>query len=567
MVIMLIYFIIACFIPFVLINVNYTKEGTTNWVIVGGLTPSQATFRIRKFSRVAQLKIAKDEDLSNIVFEDTTITEDASNDDLVISLTATSLDSSTRYYYASLDSTGNILKRGTFRTAGLEDQRNNFKFATAGCSWTGSKHPIYSTIRDEDPLFFLHLGDFHYQDLDADNVERRIHAVDRVLNSESQQDLFSIPLVYMYDDHDWLGNDSTGVGEGREAALESYRKAFPYYPPLSSNSSATYHAFTIGTVRFIVSDLRSEVIDKSMFSKEQRDWLYDELSLSSNYDFVVWVTTKTWIGEAEEGDDSWSGYPTDRQELSDWISAVVPNNLIAIASDAHMIAFDDGSNTYYGKNANISDSPLSFPILQSGPLDRLGSFKGGPYSEGCTSFIWERNHQYSVIEFQWEGDEPCLEIKTYRIQGTSTRQEIFTKKLCGDIFSPSNPGEGSCDVKHLSTTNTAVVAVSAGLVAVSFIQTCFLGFGYLPAFITSCLILIAFGSTLFVGLFIPIMKDIDQYDAFETGLIVLLQMITVVLYLLAWKYCGGKKEHTDCDGPAAAEPQSDVQVAVVEHDK
>ena len=235
-------------------------------------------------------------------------------------------------------------------------------------------------------------SDFHYEDINVNDIARRIEAVDRVLNSPSQRKLFSLPLVYMWDDHDWLGNDSLGYdGDGREAALESYKVAMPYHGPLPSNNSA-YHAFTIGSVRFIISDLRSESTAGSIFSDQQKEWLLHELSQSDRYDFVVWVTVKPWIQEESDTEtkqkrsDSWKGYPDDRQELSDFISFMMPKkNLIAISADAHMVAFDDGSNTFYGQGSP-SDTDMnndnatviqSFPLLQSGPLDRLASFKGG----------------------------------------------------------------------------------------------------------------------------------------------------------------------------------------------
>jgi hypothetical protein len=200
-----------------------------------------------------------------------------------------------------------------------------------------------------------------------------------------------------------------------------------------------YHAFTIGTILFILSDLRTEATDTRIYSAAQRDWLFAELANSGNYDFVIWFTTKLWIAEdAAPGssDDAWKAYPLDRQELSDWIEQKVPkNNLLAIASDAHMIAFDDGSNTYYG--TNTSGSVPSFPILQTGPFDRMAIFKGGPFTEGCTGYAFERNHQYSVIEFLLEDESSssspdrtfCMEIRTYRIEGGSQNKNYFPNDI------------------------------------------------------------------------------------------------------------------------------------------
>ena len=75
------------------------------------------------------------------------------------SVTVTSLQSETRYYYGTRGTDGTILRQGTFHTTPPKGQRSNFKFATAGCAFTGSEAEVFRKIRDEEPLFFLQLGD------------------------------------------------------------------------------------------------------------------------------------------------------------------------------------------------------------------------------------------------------------------------------------------------------------------------------------------------------------------------------------------------------------------------
>jgi hypothetical protein len=74
-------------------------------------------------------------------------------------------------------------------------------------------HAIHRTILYDKPdaLFVAHLGDIHYKDWNVDGMERRIWAMDRVMNSDTQRALYlNKPLVYMWDDHDWLGNNKGG---------------------------------------------------------------------------------------------------------------------------------------------------------------------------------------------------------------------------------------------------------------------------------------------------------------------------------------------------------------------
>ena len=59
-----------------------------------------------------------------------------------------------------------------------------------------------------------------------------------------------------------------------------------------------------------------------------------------------------------------------------------------LSGDAHMLAIDDGTHNTYG------GSGPGFPVFHAGALDRPGSLKGGPYSEGAVP----DGGQFGVIE-------------------------------------------------------------------------------------------------------------------------------------------------------------------------
>jgi hypothetical protein len=695
--------LIACLTSYYLLlqQYYYTNRGTNNsnnknnnnnnnsWVLLGGLTATTISFRIRATdtanlkhnvndmseSRRQRLVVTTDPKWEDVVFEREFVTHvpntgnnneyDDNNDTasevlnidieesgsaLVHSVTVTDLTPNTRYYYVifefttmddNVDLSSNTQPQhqhqGQFMTAPNEGEARDFQFIASACSWTGSDVPIYTQILEQEilqstavaavesatttietkpsSLFFFHLGDFHYENLDVDSLERRIDAIDNVLSSAKQQRLWAnVPLAVMWDDHDWLGNNRGGDTSqiGYEAALESYRVAFPHYEPLPSSSiddkcnnnnstnseNATttttttsnnnnddddgncnnninnnnlygnrgvYQAFTIGTVRFIMSDLRSEASESSIYSPEQREWLFKELEDSMKYDFVVWMSTGPWIGTAKEGSDTWRGHSRDRKELSLHIQRTVTNkNLLVLAADAHMVAFDDGSNTFYGENDKqyatglntTSQDPeytRSFPILQTGPLDRMGSVKGGPYSDGCHTYFYERNHQYSVINFQLENrdEPPCLTIRSY-----DQSNLIFTKKLCGpDIFGNSRNVEehleeetvGSCKAMYFSSTKMTLLIIAACMLMVAFVLTYFVFLGCCVSFGIAMMILIFLVATFAAGFIIPVALGIEQYEAFETIVICILQITTVVLYLSAWQFCSDKSNNGEND--------------------
>ena len=539
----LLFFLASITTSVVSINQEYNTSPLKEWILVGGVTSTSATFRVRSQTVVSGVTfvVSESESLANPILEQNL--GSGTDDEPVFSVNITSLQPQTAYYYASVksDSPTIIVRQGSFRTPAAEGQSFNFKIAVAGCSWTGSKSDIFRYIASQNPLFMLHLGDFHYEDISTNDLDLRINAVDLVLGSDSQRELYSkVPIAYTWDDHDWLGNDSGQSEEeagARETALKSYQIAFPHHTlALEGDAVPVYQAFTIGTVRFVISDLRSEANETNIYSAEQRNWLFNELSRADQYDFVIWASSKPWIGDVELGDDNWFGQPADRKELSEFISTTLAQtqNLLAVSSDAHMLAFDDGSNTFYGSGDGMS----SFPILQSGPMDRLGSVKGGPFTDGCHTVTKERNHQYSTVSFEAGGVEPCLEITTYDNQNV-----VMQKKLCGKIFKEAAPGTGSCSAPTFRTSSNAMLAVSVVLWAAVTVGACWI-LHVRQGLLVSSIVAVFLVATLMSAL-APVSKGISQWDVEAVLIIALVQMSTVTVYCVYWFYIVWKKQSED----------------------
>lgn len=82
-----------------------------------------------------------------------------------------------------------------------------------------------------------------------------------------------------------------------------------------------------------------------------------------------------WVAEADPTGDDWGGFARERQVIADAIADNGVDNLLMMAGDAHMLAFDDGTHTDYS-----TSSEGGFPLFHAGAIDRPGSVKGGPYT-------------------------------------------------------------------------------------------------------------------------------------------------------------------------------------------
>jgi phosphodiesterase/alkaline phosphatase D-like protein len=165
-------------------NQSYNTTPEVDWILVGGVTSSSATFRVR--STGVTLIVSESESLTNPIPEETL---GINSNSPVQSVNVTTLQPQTTYYYASVqsDNPAVIVRQGSFRTPGISRANHSTSRSPwPRCAWTGSQNDIFRQIAAHDPLFMLHLGDFHYEDISANDLQMRINAVDLVLGSDSQ---------------------------------------------------------------------------------------------------------------------------------------------------------------------------------------------------------------------------------------------------------------------------------------------------------------------------------------------------------------------------------------------
>lgn len=350
----------------------------------------------------------------------------------VLSFALPGLKPDTTYYYA-VESNG---KRDTSRTGRLRTFPNgpaSFRIAFGSCARTGSDHPVFDTIRGLSPLFFIHTGDFHYQNIEENDPERFRSAYEAVLASPTQGRLYrDIPIVYVWDDHDFGSGNSDSTSASRPAARAAYREYVPHYPLAAGCCDVPIHqSFQAGRVYFILTDQRSERTPRSMpdddaktvLGTAQKAWLKSELLKGAAYPLVVWIGSAPWIEPRTPGSDRWGGYSTERQELADFIKKNGIDNLIMLSGDAHMIALDDGTHSGFAQGGGGG-----FPVLHAAPLDQQGRVKGGPYSHG--TFPGRTGSGSGVYDGQFGlltvtdtgGPEVCIEF-------SGRRQEFRTSKV------------------------------------------------------------------------------------------------------------------------------------------
>jgi prolyl oligopeptidase len=274
----------------------------------GGVTPTSAIVKA-KLAREglnAKLLVSRNPMLTSALRLGPVVSE--TNHHEVIGFPVENLQPDTQYYYAvEIDGRIDWKKRGAFRTFPSPGPAS-FQMAFASCGRTGSTRDVYDRIREHHPLFYMIMGDLHYQDIRTNRPALFRAAYEAVLASPQQADLYrSVPIVYMWDDHDYGGNNANRKSSSHNAARGTYDEYVPHYPFVdSSRDEPIYQSFSVGRVKFIITDLRSDRDDpkdkddatKSMLGEKQKAWFKQELSAANGkYPLICWMSSVPWIGE------------------------------------------------------------------------------------------------------------------------------------------------------------------------------------------------------------------------------------------------------------------------------
>ena len=408
---------------------NKRKNIKCDWCWLGAVTNNSITIKAKlNHKAVAErnyIQIFYDQS-DNLSYDNLHITKVPATSLLerIATFKLTDLTEDTLYHYVIVANGRRYPHQGTlqFKTVKV-NQPYNFAIACSSCaggtliqsgSWGVSNSKVFDVIRqhkstikgqDCNLALFIHLGDLHYRnDLPALGLKENYlddyrHNYDVVMNQTRQRNLYqNIPLAYVWDDHDYGFNDSDGSYALKYLASQVYREQVPCYPLAESldkieGKGAIYQSFTIGRVRFVMTDSRfhqdpiniADGDNKTLLGNNQKKWLFEQLLMgkerqkNNQEKMLIWINTIPWIADKNDSKTaSWNKFSRERTEIANFIKENQMERLLMISGDAHMLAIDDGMKGT--TNSYATGGGGGFPVIQAASLDSTGSYKGGPYN-------------------------------------------------------------------------------------------------------------------------------------------------------------------------------------------
>jgi len=272
----------------------------TNGIIVGGVTETSARFWVRlNGADLVNILLSTDSSFTVRVQGVADSTGAARNFATIIS--ASGLLPDTRYFYRPVVGVSLLPIGGSFRTYPVKGTPATFTFGFGSCQQSGGFLPsgtpagnIFREVVKSSPRFFLQIGDWGYPDstdnlpfdstfFSADYARVQSSYLAKFRPDYPMDSLLRItPVDYVYDDHDFMNNNSSALTSSftvankpnqfssdyvirevgnppgaRENSIRGYRENMPGYP-LANDSRGIYHSFSCGSADFFVVDLRSQ---------------------------------------------------------------------------------------------------------------------------------------------------------------------------------------------------------------------------------------------------------------------------------------------------------------------
>jgi len=277
-------------------------------------------------------------------------------DDLTTNLILNEINYNAEYTYRVMFADGGSSEWFTFSTFPQQSQPGVFSFIFSACfrdKWV--PHNIFDYISTLSPTFVALLGDQIYADYDGDiNIGPPNSVVPalrgkyaRNFDEHFQAMSSKIPIVAIWDDHDYGQDNSDSTYRYKEEAKKVFKESYPIYP-FQVEDEGIYYQFKIGDVDVFVLDTRwyrspmdvDDNEDKTMLGEEQLEWLLNNLKLSTAPFKIIFssVSMNDYGGDTStgrDGFDSWMGYTFERNKILSFIEGNQIYGVMVFSGDQH----------------------------------------------------------------------------------------------------------------------------------------------------------------------------------------------------------------------------------------
>lgn len=264
--------------------------------------------------------------------------------DLCVQWRVSDLQPATRYRYRILSGATPLREapEQVFTTAPNPAQPAKVRLALSSCARedAGSR-AVWDRMAEEHVDGVVLIGDTPYIDSTDLAVQTKRHREFAAVE-EYQRLLRSRPCWWTWDDHDFAGNDSSGLVPGKENSRTVFTRYRPQWA-FGENDQGIYTSFRYGPVEVFLIDTRwfamteasyANPLQPSLLGAAQWQWLQRGL-LASTAPFKVLACGVIWDDKENREKDDWGTYFYERAALEDFIARHKIPGVILAGGDIH----------------------------------------------------------------------------------------------------------------------------------------------------------------------------------------------------------------------------------------
>jgi hypothetical protein len=314
-------------------------------------------------------------------------------------VTVTGLAADTTYYWQILldgTPTGTVNRARTLAAPGTA---HSHAILFGSCQHKGASRPSFDEMRTRQFLgktadVYVHLGDMHYEwasyqptQVAPNDIPTIRNAYEASIVAPKFNDLIrDLPLSHTWSDNDFCGSNSDSTYAARPAAIAVRRQSFS--DPTLTDSEALYRSWTIGRVRYVQTDSRTYMAQrslpdnasKSMLGTTQKQWLKNELlAAKAAHQAIIWFHDQEWTEATvtpNSSNDTWGTFNTERTEIGNFITTNgLRDRLLYASGNTHTLKADDGSHNGWGGFAMA----IAAPFYQTANATVTNNWTGGGY--------------------------------------------------------------------------------------------------------------------------------------------------------------------------------------------
>ena len=313
----------------------------------------------------------------------------------------------------------------SFAKMPLDQSKELTSIAFGSCNNQKKAQDYWENIATEKPNLWIWTGDIIY----ADTEDMRVKAAEyqkQKVNPKYQKFMAQVPVIGIYDDHDYGVNDACKTYPKREQSRDLLLEFLevPEDQDVRKRQGA-YQSYTFGQegrkVKIILLDTRyfRDELEKNpkkggqrylqnktgdVLGFEQWKWLESQLT-NSEADVHVIVSSIQLIPK-EHYFEKWDNFPAARHKFLKLLSKTNPASPILISGDRHIAEI------------SLMEVPdLDFPLYEvtsSGLTHARTEKKSEPNQYRVGDLMARLN--YGVLRIDWSGEQPHLTAEIKSIQ-------------------------------------------------------------------------------------------------------------------------------------------------------